>query len=95
MNVTRKCIYLQTWYSDRNDHTTMTAPLTVLSKKLSIVGHCLYYNWGKHWNPECYYFGFLKRQLTWIYNGALLHIIGLGFRDKHRSSALTTGERGK
>ena len=59
MNVTRKCIYLQTWYSDRNDHTTMTAPLTVLSKKLSIVGHCLYYNWGKHWNPECYYFGCL------------------------------------
>jgi hypothetical protein len=31
-------IYMRDWGVDRNDHTTMTAPLPVCSAKLSIVG---------------------------------------------------------
>jgi hypothetical protein len=31
-------VYMRDWVADRNDHTTMTAPLPVCSAKLSIVG---------------------------------------------------------
>ena len=38
---------------DRNDHTTMTAPLPVCSAKLSMFGLGQYYGGGPRWNPEC------------------------------------------
>ena len=55
-----------------------------------------YYSGGvPHWNTECCYFGFRKHQWTWLYNVALLHLIGLGLRDTYRSSVLTSWGRGK
>ena len=95
MYVSGRVIYAKNCYADRNKHTTMTTPLPVCLDKLSIVGLCFYYGGGPHWNPWCYYFGCLKPQLTWLYNGVLLHILVLRFRDKHNSSTLTSGGRSK
>ena len=69
----------------------MTAPLPVCSAKLSIVGLSQYYGGGPRWNPECCSFPFLKCQ----YNGTLLHRVGLGLRDNHSSSTITSGGRGE
>ena len=84
-------IYPKTCYAVRNYHTTMTVPLPVWSEKLSIVEISYYYGLGPLWNNECYSFVCLKHQWTWLYNGALLHFISYGFRDKHRSSTLLSG----
>ena len=46
-------IYRSRGGKDRNDHTTMTAPLPVCSAKLSIVGPGQYYGGGPRWNPRC------------------------------------------
>jgi hypothetical protein len=40
-------------FTDRNDHTTMTAPHPVRSAKLSIVWPGKYYGGGPRWNPWC------------------------------------------
>ena len=52
-------IYRSRGGKDRNDHTTMTAPLPVCSAKLSIVGPGQYYGGGPRWNPRCCSFAFL------------------------------------
>ena len=88
-------IYPKTCYTDRNDHTTMIALLPVLSDKFSIVGIRWYYGGRAHWYLECCSFGCLKCECTWIYNGALLRLISLGFMYKQGSSTLTSGGGGK
>ena len=52
--VTGRVIYTKTWYADRNDHTTITAPLPVCSVKLTGVNTTILgqKNLWKTWNQN-------------------------------------------
>ena len=78
----------------RNNHTMVTAPVSVCSEKLSIVALSSYYG-GDHFGIlSSVLFNCLKCEWIWLNNGSLLHLTWLGFRDKHRSSTCTSRRGG-
>ena len=41
--------------------------------------------WVPDWNPKCYPFLLPRYHIEWLYNGTLLHLNGLGFREYSKS----------